>query len=151
MPSPSSMGGMTMISQMYFSAGVFKNPEYHYLDTYYSWGESKFIRFFQSIFQKINFSLSLLIKRIDIVYIMTSSYWGFYDKVIFCMIARLLGEKSVLNPVGGHFDLFYHQNSFNRFMIPLMLRIPNGIISGADYWFSYFKIFFLKNQLNGYS
>ena len=147
MPSPSSTGGMRMITQMYFNAEVFKKPGYHFFDSYYSWGEGKFIRFFQNLTQKINFAWVLLTKKIDLVYVMSSSYWGFYDKVLFCLIARLLGKKSVLNPVGGHFIFFHERNSFNRLMVPKMLRIPNGVISGTNYWFNYFMDSFRIKQL----
>ena len=147
MPAPSSTGGMRMITQMYFNAEIFKKPGYYYFNTYYSWGESKFIRIFQSIIHKLHFSWFLLANQIDMVYVMSSSYWGFYDKVFYCLITRLLGKKSVLNPVGGHFKFFYKRNRFNRFFVPMMLRIPNGVISGTTYWFNYFKHSFNIKQL----
>jgi glycosyltransferase involved in cell wall biosynthesis len=70
---------------------------------------------------------------------MTSSNWGFYDKVIFCLLARLVGVKSVLNPVGGHFIIFHQRNAFNRFWVPVCLGIPNAVISGTTYWHNYFN------------
>jgi len=138
-PSPSSTGGMRMLSQMFYDFGLFEQPNVFHFDTYYSWGESKWIRAIQSVFLKLNFVYTLFKKRIDVVYVMTSSNWGFYDKVLYCFLARICGVKSVLNPVGGHFIIFHQDNIMNNWLVPLCLKIPNAVISGTSYWFKYFS------------
>lgn len=139
MPSPSSTDGMRMISQMYYDYGVFENPRFYHFDTYYSWGTNKLVRALQSLYQKPYFIYFLLRHRIDVVFVMTSSFWGFYDKAFYCLLARMAGVKSVLNPVGGHFIRFHHKNSFNKFMVPIAMKAPNGVIAGTSFWFKYFN------------
>jgi glycosyltransferase involved in cell wall biosynthesis len=146
-PKPSSAGGMAMISMMLYDFGLFNNPNISHFDTYYNWGENKFIRALQSVFMKLHFCYILIFKRIDVVYIMTSSYWGFYDKALYCLIARICKVKSVLNPVGGHFIMFHNKNKLNKFLVPIALNIPNAIIAGTSFWFKYFKENFPKVNL----
>jgi glycosyltransferase involved in cell wall biosynthesis len=146
-PKPSSAGGMAMISMMLYDYGLFNNPNILHFDTYYSWGENKFLRALQSVFMKLHFFYILIFKKVDVVYVMTSSYWGFYDKTLYCLIARICRVKSVINPVGGHFIMFHNKNSLNRFLVPIALNIPNAVIAGTSFWFKYFKENFPKVNL----
>lgn len=148
MPTPSAAGGMTVISQMYYEFGVFEKPNIDHFDTSYTWGESKVVRFFQSFVLKFQFVKYLVKHKIDVVFILTSSYMGFYDKVFYCLLARLVGVKTVLNPVGGHFILFHNSSFIHKLLLPIVVKIPNAIISGTSYWFNYYNINFAIKELH---
>lgn len=138
-PNPSSAGGMGMISMMFYEFGLFNNPNILHFNTSYTWGESKLLRALQSVLMKMHFIYVLIFKKVDVVYVMTSSYWGFYDKTLYCLIARLCGVKSVINPVGGHFIMFHNKNWLNRFLVPISMKIPNAVMAGTSFWYTYFK------------
>lgn len=149
LPRPGNTGGMRMLTQMYFDEKVFDRDDTFFFDTYYSWGENKLIRLFQNFYLKLKFTCVLLFKKIDVAYIMTSSNMGFYDKVVYCLLARCLGKKVVLNPVGGQFIDFYNRNGFNRTLVPLCLRIPSGIVAGTTFWNEFFqRTFRIKNLID---
>ena len=139
LPTPGNTGGMRMLSQMYQDEGVYDRHDVVFFDTFFSWGTNKLIRLLQSLILRFQFASILVLKKVDAVFIMTSSNMGFYDKTLYALIARALGKKVVLNPVGGQFIDFYQRNSFNRKLVPICLKIPNGIVAGTSYWFNYFK------------
>jgi len=139
LPTPGNTGGMRMLSQMYQDEGVYDRNDVVFFDTFFSWGTNKLTRFLQSIVLRFQFAATLVLKKVDAVFIMTSSNMGFYDKTLYALIARILGKKVVLNPVGGQFIDFYQRNSINRKLVPICLKIPNGIVAGTSYWFNYFK------------
>jgi glycosyltransferase involved in cell wall biosynthesis len=148
MPTPSSDGGMTVISKMYYEFGVFEYPNVYHFDTSYSWGESKVIRFIQSFVIKFNFVRFLMKHKIDVVFVLTSSFMGFYDKVFYCLLAKILGVKSVLNPVGGHFIIFHQSSFIHKFLLPLVVKIPDAIVSGTSYWYNYYNENFEIKELH---
>lgn len=138
---------MCMLTQMFYDAGVFRRPGVLHFDTFYTWGTAKIARGLQSIVLKLRFARALRRERIDAVFVMTSSNWGFYDKCLYCLIARALGVKTVLNPVGGHFKEFHERHPIHRWLVPWMLRIPDAVIAGTSYWFDYFRRSFRIKRL----
>jgi|GEM_PF-3125029 len=141
MPSPSSTGGMRMITGMFYEYGVFEDPDVIHFDSFYTWGENKLVRALQSVFLKINLIWTILVRRIDVVFVITSSYWGFYDKVFYCLLAKLAGARTVLNPVGGHFERFYAGSPLNKWLVPRALKVPDAVVVGTSYWYNYFSQF----------
>ncbi len=139
MPDGPVMGGMTMITRIFYEARVFERGNIHHFNTYFTWGESGLARLCQSVWLKVLFLVAIRRKRIDVVFVMTSSYWGFYDKIAYCLIARALGKHVVLNPVGGHFMTFLGASPLNRWIVPRLLKVPNVVATGTSYWVDYFK------------
>jgi glycosyltransferase involved in cell wall biosynthesis len=131
-------GGMTAITKMFYEVGVFENKNIRHFNTLFRWGKSNFVRLFESLFRKIEFIFILITFRPYTIFVMSSSYWGFYDKCFYCLIARFFGVKTMLNQVGD-FTNFYESNPLNRKLIRMALKIPNAFLIGSSYWNDYFK------------
>ncbi|QNL20571.1 glycosyltransferase family 4 protein [Hyphobacterium sp. CCMP332] len=138
MPEPSYEGGMTMISLMYRDAGIFKRKGIHYFNTSFN-HKNTISRFFESIILKWKFWQMLIKASVRDVYILSSSYTGFYDKILYVIIAKLLFKKTYLNLVGGAFFKFTNSGTFNRLMVPKLLKLPNAIVVGSELWKNKFK------------
>lgn len=147
LPRAGNTGGMRMLTSMYVEEKVFQREDVFFFDTFYSWGESKFIRLLQNFYLKLKFLVVLFSKRIDVVFIMTSSNTGFYDKTVYCALTRLVGRKAVINPVGGQFIEFFQRNALNKFLVPKALKVPNGVVAGTSYWHALFKEHFNISSL----
>lgn len=147
LPGASTNGGMRMITHMFYEQGVFDSPSVIHFDTLFSWGENKFLRTVQSILLKIQFCFIIIFKRVDVVFVMTSSNWGFYDKIFYCLLARIAGAKAIINPVGGYFKDFYQKNRLHRLLVPILLKVPNAVVVGTNYWFQFFSSEFRIKQL----
>lgn len=139
LPAPSMEGGMTATTQMFYDAGVFNNKNIYHFDTKFKWHTHTFIRFFESPVLKFRFILALIKYKPDIIFVIMSPYWGFYDKIMYCLIAKLFGVKSIFNSVSGRFTKFYESNFINRFWVNQLIKIPDYVVLGTPYWSRYFK------------
>jgi glycosyltransferase involved in cell wall biosynthesis len=138
LPEPGIHGGMTAITKMYYEIGLFSNSNIRHFNTSFK-STKKIFRFTESILMKIRYLYVLMHFKPHIVHVMTSSYWGFYDKSFYCLIARVYGIKSILNPVGGGFSDFYEKNKFHKILVNIAINFPNAIIVGSAYWEKYFN------------
>ncbi|MDP1844466.1 MAG: glycosyltransferase [Sediminibacterium sp.] len=134
-------GGMTAITKMFYEVGFFENKNIRHFNTIFKSGESNFTRFFESLFHKVRFIKLLIQFRPDITFVMTSAYWGFFDKAVYCLIARCFGVKSMLNQVGDFAD-FYEESKWKSYCIRLALKFPNSVIIGSVFWNRYFSSHF---------
>mgnify|MGYP001332122783 CR=1 FL=1 len=131
-------GGMIQITKMFYDIGLFENKNIKHFNTFFKSGEYFFSRLFESFFSKVRFFFILIKFKPDVVFVMTSAYWGFFDKVVYCLIARMFGVKSMLNPVGDFAD-FYEESQWKAFCIRMALKLPSIILIGSVYWNQYFK------------
>ncbi len=147
-PDPSSKGGMTAITKMFYEVNYFDNIEiFHFSTSFKANGKlGRFVEFFSKQFA---FILHLIKVKPDVIFVMSSSYFGFYDKCIYCLIARLFGVKSMLNHVGGEFDKFYNSSSLHKTLINKFIHFPNVLLIGSSFWCDYFtKLFPFKKIYN---
>lgn len=142
-PKPSSEGGMTAISQMFYRINYFDNIQNYHFNTSFK-AKNKLARLFEALFRIPLFIKHLVEVKPDAVFVMSSSYLGFYEKCLYCLIARVFGAKSMLNHVGGEFDKFYHKTLLNRFLIRNTIKFPNVLLIGSSYWCNYFRNLFPK-------
>lgn len=148
LPTPSMEGGMTATTQMFYDAGLFELPNIYHFDTKFKWHKHTLIRLFESPYLKLKFILALLKYKPDVIFVIMSPYWGFYDKISYCLIAKLFGVKSIFNSVSGRFTGFYESNLFNRYLVNYFIRIPDYVVLGTPYWYKYFKTNFPKVNLS---
>ncbi len=139
-------GGMTEITKMFFEVGLFENPQIRHFNTYFRWSQSKLIRFIESIYLQLKFVKTLLFFRPDIVFVMTSAYWGFFEKSFYCLVARIFGVKCMLNQVGDFAD-FYSRNNPTKILVKFCLRFPNAILVGSTFWNSFFNTEFPNRKI----
>jgi glycosyltransferase involved in cell wall biosynthesis len=137
LPEQGSQGGMTAITKMYYEIGLFDDPDIKHFNTSYR-HDSRLLRLFESISTKIKYIITLLTFKPDAIYVMTSSSWGFYDKCIYCLIAKLFSVKSIINPVGGAFSHYYENSRIHRSLIDFFIKVPDLLIAGSTYWYDYF-------------
>lgn len=138
-PEPSSKGGMTVISQMLYEEGLFENNQIKHFNTSFTWGQSKFTKFFEFFVLRFKFIVHLITFKPDVIFVMSSSYMGFYEKCLYCLIARVFGVKTLLNHVGGGFKDFYESNSINKFFVKQFIKFPHAVLIASSYWNNYFK------------
>ncbi len=155
LPDPDVGGGMTAITKMYYDAKAFQNSDIRHFDTSFKWGNNFVFRLAEFFVLKARFIFILLKFRPKVISVMTSSYWGFYDKIIYCALARIFNIKSMLNPVGGGFSDFYLSNNFNRKLVNYSMKIPDCLLIGSSFWLDFFtinfpgiKLFNLPNPVN---
>lgn len=142
LPTPSMEGGMTATTQMFYNAGLFDQPNVYHFDTKFKWHKNTFIRLFESPVLKVKFIMALLKYKPDVIFVIMSPYWGFYDKISYCLIAKVFGVKSIFNSVSARFTQFYESNHFNQFLVKFFIKIPDVVVLGSLFWFNYFKIKF---------
>jgi glycosyltransferase involved in cell wall biosynthesis len=142
-PYSSKRGGMVAITEMYYKAQLFENGNFIHFNTELL-GSNNLFRFVHSIFKKSIFLFFLLRHRPMGIVVMTSSHLGFYEKILYCLIAKICNTSSFINPVGGEFIMFYNRNFVQRFLVKLALKIPNGIFIGSSLFFNFFKVTFPK-------
>lgn len=139
-------GGMTEITKMFYQVGLFENKNIKHFNTFYKWGDSNVIKLFETIVHQLGFIKVLISFRPNIIFVMTSSYMGFFEKCLYCFFARLFGVKSMLNQVGD-FANFYEKSKIKAFFIRVCLKIPNVIVVGSSYWNNYFRTNFQGRQV----
>lgn len=142
LPKPSMEGGMTATTHMYYEVGVFDNPKIKHFNTSFTWGRFILLRMLEAIYLKLNYLLTLMRFKPDAIFVIVSPNWGYYDKIIYCLIAKSFGIKSFFNNVSGGFIDFNEKNKINHFFIKSTIRIPNVIVLGSPFWTSYFNQYF---------
>lgn len=145
-PDPSSLGGMTTISKMLYRAGVFDNKvNRHFTTSYKSSGKLK--RAFEFLFRLPSFIFQLFSFKPDVIFIMSNSYLGFFEKCLYAWIGRIFGRKVILNHVGGQFDIFYNKNILNKMLIHIGIKGPHVMLVATSFWVEYFKRLFPKLKI----
>lgn len=140
-PDPSSDGGMTSISKMLYRAGVFETRENRHFTTSYR-NNAKVGRALEFLFRFPAFIFQLFTFRPQVVFIMSNSYLGFFEKCLYAWVGRILGKKIILNHVGGQFDIFYHKSALNRKLIHLGIKGPHVMLVATSFWVNYFRRLF---------
>lgn len=146
LPNPSSEGGMTAITKMFYEIDYFDNKNiFHFNTSFYA--QNKLGRFMEFFSKQLNFIIHLIKVRPDVIFVMSSSYFGFYDKCFYTLVAKLFGVKSMLNHVGGEFDKFYNSNKLNKILINLFIKFPDVLLIGSSFWCDYFAKKFPFKQI----
>jgi glycosyltransferase involved in cell wall biosynthesis len=87
-----------------------------------------FSRFFVNLFQI----------RADVVHVKTASGVNFFQNIGYCIIARCLGRKVLLQIHGGAFNEFYEKSGAARqALIRGALRVPHRIAALSQTWAEY--------------
>lgn len=133
MPEPSPVGGMKVISKMYYDSKIFDNSDYIHFNSVFE-GKSRIQRLFQSFSMRYSFIKLLRKEKPKGVYIYTSSYMGFYDKSLYCLLCKMLGVKSSLNIVGGEFFKFYKSNPIHKILVKACVKLPHTVVIGCENW-----------------
>lgn len=76
--------------------------------------------------------------RPDIIHICSSSYFGFYEKIVLALAARVLTHKVLFHIMGGGFKDFYDRSRM-KLVIKTSLRIPNKIAVLSVSWSEWLK------------
>ena len=140
------IGGMTEITKMFYQVGLFDNKNIKHFNTFYKWGDSSLVKFFETFVHQFNFIKVLILFRPKIIFVMTSSHMGFFEKCLYCFFARLFGVKSMLNQVGD-FVNFFEKSNVKAYLIRFCLKIPNVVLTGSSYCNSYFKSNFYGKKI----
>jgi glycosyltransferase involved in cell wall biosynthesis len=145
-PEPSSKGGMAAISKMFYEVNYFDNINTFHFNTSFS-SFNKFVRFLEFFKKQFTFILHLIKTKPDVIFVMSNSYFGFYDKCIYCLVARIFGVKSMLNHVGGEFDKFYNSSLLHKTLINILMYFPHVLLIGSSFWCDYFMKLFPNKKI----
>lgn len=85
-----------------------------------------------------NFIIVIYVFRPDIIHICSSSYFGFYEKTLLAMIARVLGKKVLFHVMGGGIKDFYDESSIKP-VIRGSFCVPNKIAVMSVSWSEWLK------------
>lgn len=139
LPSPSMEGGMTITTHMFYEIGLFSHSNIKHFNTSFTWSENNVIRCIQSFYLKIKFVFCLLNFKPDAIFVIASPFWGYYDKIFYCLLAKFIGAKSYFNNVSAGFVHFYEKNKLNKWIIDKTIKIPDVVVLGTPFWMDYFK------------
>lgn len=137
-PDPSSDGGMTAITKMFYQIGYFDNKKIFHLSTSFQY-KKRLLRLLEFPLKYFRFIIHLITVKPDIIFVMSNSYFGFYEKCFYCLTAKVFGVKSMLNHVGGEFEKFYNSSALNKHLVRYMIKQPSALLIGSNYWSNYFK------------
>ncbi len=124
---------------MWYDVGLFESGKTKHFDTNFFWGRNVFVRLMESFVLKIKFIYVLLQFKPYAIYVIASPYWGFYDKICYCAIARVFSVKSIFNNVSARFITFHESTFFNRALSKWCIKIPDALVVGSPYWYNYFN------------
>ena len=80
----------------------------------------------------IRFMKILSNQKMDIIHAHTSSYWGFFEKILLCYIAKGFRKKIVLHIHGANFVKFSNRNVVMKILVRLLLFPINKVICVSD-------------------
>lgn len=144
-PSLNAIGGITSFLNGMLNSPLNKKFKFIYFDTFKHKGrgspQRSIFSFFEVLYSFKVFIefLFLIFKEKDaVVYLNTSSYWGFWEKSILIFISKLLGRNVFLTVHGAHFSLFY-KNSKVKFAIRFFINLCEKVSFVSSDMHTYFK------------
>lgn len=122
MPMGPPHGGMTVYAAMLRRSALFAGDRAVLFDTTPPPGDRRILQRVARAAGRF-FALAALVRRsgAEVVYFMTSSYAGFYEKGLLALACRAAGARTVLHPVGG-FAEFHRAARLGRPLIRFLLR-----------------------------
>ncbi len=155
-PFPPPVGGMSVYMEQLYNLLKNKGIKIYKIDTI---REGKKYKKSKLNLTDVFFTLKILYIYIEyllscdikIVHIHTSSYWSFWQKMFFLIIAKFFGKKTILHIHGGGFEEFYSKNKLKKIII-FLLQLPNKIVVLSEKWKTFYsslvkqkKIVIVKN------
>jgi len=109
-----------------------------------------------TIFHILLFPFVLITKSPNLVHINTSTYWSFWENVVYILLLKLFFKKTIIHIHGGEFDKFYKDsNCILKFLMKRILNLPERVIFLSEKWKNFFtdiippnKIVVLENFVN---
>lgn len=133
-------GGMPSVTSMLVNSSLFKVNNAFFVDTTpinRDYGPLKIFRILHS-FRLFGRLIKAIFKhKAQVVYIMSPSFIGFYEKALMSLVCRALGRRTVIHLLGGGFQSFYERSFLDRFFIRFFLRRCNAIGTVSEYWKEY--------------
>lgn len=154
-PAKPALGGIASYVDELIESSLKNKYEFYVLNTYLvkqrnvKYGESRFrIKCILETFILIFiFIKTIILLKPKIIHIPTSSFWGYYEKSLLAIIAKVLGFKTILHIQGGAFKIFYNKSYF-KILIKFLLRVPDRIIVLSDGWYRWFVKIVPENKLH---
>lgn len=101
-----------------------------------------------TIFHLLSFPIVLAVDRPNLIHINSSTYWSFWENVVYILISKLFFKKTLVHIHGGLFEEFYNRsNSLGKFMIKLGLCLSDEVIVLSQNWREFFESFIPKKKV----
>ncbi|MFH1741061.1 MAG: glycosyltransferase family 4 protein [bacterium] len=129
MPKGPPFGGMTAYASTILRSSLFTDDDRTLLDTTPP-GEtySFFSRLFHSLILLWRLFKTLHVHHPRIVYFMTSSYLGFYEKGVMGLVSKMMGARVVFHFVGGGVRDFLSSTGLRSVLAKYFLRTASLVI-----------------------
>lgn len=96
----------------------------------------------------IKFPFTFIGDQVSIVHINTSTYWSFWENVIYLLISKMFKKKTIFHIHGSEFDKFYDgSNSLIKFFISKSLNYSDIVIVLSLKWKKYSKKIISRNNI----
>lgn len=144
-PGTFSVGGISEYINNLMNSHLKENYNFQLLNTFKIKDKSlkssiSMRNIFNLILNILDLTDNIILNKPRLIHIHTSSYWGFWEKSVYVIIAKLMGIKVILHIHGGGFKKFY-DNSHNtlKYIIRFVLERTDLNIVLTSNWLNYFK------------
>jgi glycosyltransferase involved in cell wall biosynthesis len=133
-------GGMPTVTAIFLTSSIFTVNDTLFVDTTpinRDYGPLQIFRVMHSFRLFARLIKAVIQHHAQVVYIMSPSLMGFYEKGVMALVCKLLGTRTVIHLLGGGFKNFYERSFFNRILIRFLLRRCDAVATVSEYWRSY--------------
>jgi glycosyltransferase involved in cell wall biosynthesis len=132
--APNMMGGISSVINTYMSSGLFQRHSVVYISSHI---DGNFIK--KILIQLKSYILTLIyliIYKINIFHIHSSSRKSFWRKSFFILVGKLFKKKIIFHLHGGEFKKFYEDelNYISKTIAHKILNMPEVIITLSPFW-----------------
>ena len=146
-PSPEVKGGIASVVRSYLQSDLPSRFRFFYVPSLVDGTTlAKLVTVIRGL---ARFVKILVIQRIHLCHIHFCSGTSFYRKSLFVLLAKLFRRKIIFHSHGGHFHLFYHQDSgpVGRWYIRTVLSFVDVTIVLSEGWKELFRALAPKSRL----
>lgn len=141
-PKGPPYGGMTANTSAFMRSSIFKDNKAVLVNTSPpNRPYGVFYRFFHSLrlFRRLVKAIKTF--KPNIVYFMSSSFRGFYEKGTMAILSQMMGARTVIHLIGGGFRDFYESSRFNSFLISFFLKRCDAVATVSECWKEFISSF----------
>lgn len=129
-PNHKRLGGISQFIQSLMQCSFRERYKFKLIDTT-SDSQNKIRKVVDKLMHIFFYSYTLLFKKFKLIHIHTSSYLGFYEKLILLIIAKLFNQRTIFHIHGGEFVSFFNRSK-NKKLIKWALSFSD-IVLFVDY------------------
>ncbi len=131
-PAPEVKGGISAVVQSYLASDLVNKVDLIYLVTHVD--GNRWTKFVVAMTACLRFPVLCFMHSPDVVHIHFSSYISFYRKLVFFILAKLIGMKVLVHVHSGIFDRFRDSGKMHAFFIEWIFEKADRVIALSKNW-----------------